>query len=381
MRRSLLLLAAGLALAGPFYVGYRLSASSRATAPVAIPSLVDQVREAISEHYYRPVPEKVLALHSVDEIISALGDPYTAYLAPTDYRLVRQETASTYSGIGISVLPSRQGLIVVALRRGPAERAGVQVGDTIVRVGGLAAAKLTMAQGLARILGPRGTMVRLTLTRAGRQPLHLRIRRELVHAPSVHARLLSYAGKRWGVVRLSQFRLGVAVVLAHELESLARQGAQGFVLDLRENPGGLLDQAVAVSSLFLDHGVVVSLKGAHERHEVFRALGGPVTRKPLVVVVDRYSASSSEIVAAALRDNHRAVIVGERTFGKAVVESFDPLGNGAALELTIARYTTPSGKDINGVGVTPQVRAVDNPRTPQDEALLAALRVLARPTS
>jgi carboxyl-terminal processing protease len=381
MRRPLILLAVGLALAGPFVVGYHLSRSSRATTPVAIPTLVDRVRDALAAQYYRPIPSAVLQLRSVDEIISALGDPYTAYLAPADYELVRQETASRFSGIGISMLPTSRGFVVVSMRSGPAQRAGVRVGDTIVRIGGVRAAKLSMAQALARILGPRGTTVHLALTRLGQHGFDLRVRRAIVQAPVVQTRLLSYAGKRWGVVHLSAFRVGAAVVLGRELRALDRQGVQGFVLDLRQNPGGLLDQAVAVSSLFLDRGVVVSLTGAHQPREVFRAIGGTVTHKPLVVLVDRYSASSSEIVAAALRDNHRAVLVGERTFGKALVQSIEPLQDGAALELTIARYTTPAGTNISGVGVKPQIRAVDNPRTPEDEALAAALRVLARPAS
>ena len=382
MRRPLILLAVGLALAGPFVVGYHLSRSSRATTPVAIPTLVDRVRDALAAQYYRPIPTAVLRLRSVDEIISALGDPYTSYLAPADYQLVRQQTKSRFSGIGISMQPTRQGFVVVSMRTGPAQQAGVRIGDTIVRIGDVRAATLNMAQALARILGPRGTTVHLALTRIGHARLDLHIRRAIVQAPVVQARLLSYAGKRWGVVHLSAFRVGAAVVLGREVRTLARQGAQGFVLDLRQNPGGLLDQAVAVSSLFLERGrVVVSLTGAHQPREVFRALGGTVTREPLVVLVDRYSASSSEIVAAALRDDGRAVLVGERTFGKALVQSIEPLEDGAALELTVARYTTPNGTNISGVGVKPQIRAVDNARTPEDEALLAGLRVLARPAS
>ena len=380
MRRTLIVLGAALVLAGPFVLGYRLSAGSRATTPVAIPSVVDEVRSALAARYYRPVPDRVLQLDSVGQIISALRDPYTAYLTPPDYRLVREETASTYTGIGVSVLPSRQGYVVVALRPGPAQRAGVRVGDTIVRIGDTAAGRLSMSHALARILGPRGTTVRLVLMR-GRHTLDLRIRRELVQAPVVQARLLSYAGERWGDVRLSSFRLGAAVVLGRELRRLRRQGAHGFVLDLRQDPGGLLDQAVAVSSLFLDRGVVVSLAGRHEPRKVLRAVGALATRLPLVVLVDRFSASSSEIVAAALRDHHRATIVGERTFGKALVQSIDPLHNGAALELTIARYYTPSGADISNVGVAPQIHAVDNERTRPDEALATALHVLARPAS
>jgi carboxyl-terminal processing protease len=153
------------------------------------------------------------------------------------------------------------------------------------------------------------------------------------------------------------------------------------VLDLRQNPGGMLHEAVAVSSLFLDRGIVVSLAGAHSPREVYRARGGAVTRLPLVVLVDRFSASSAEIVAAALQDNARATLVGERTFGKALVQSIDPLDNGAALEITVAHYTTPAGRDISGIGLNPPVHAVDNPRTARDEALETAFRVLARPTS
>jgi carboxyl-terminal processing protease len=231
---------------------------------------------------------------------------------------------------------------------------------------------------VTRILGKPGTTVSLGLQR-GTRALELRIRRGLVHAPSVQARLLSYAGDRWGDVRLSGFRTGAAVVLGREIRRLQHEGARGFVLDLRQNPGGLLDEAVAVSSLFLARGVVVSLAGRHEPREVFRAVGGVATREPVVVLVDRFSASSAEIVAAALRDHHRATLVGERTFGKALVQSIDPLHNGAALELTIARYFTPSGSDISNVGVAPQIHAVDEERTPDDEALAAALRVLARP--
>jgi carboxyl-terminal processing protease len=367
MRRTLILIGAVLVLAGPFVLGYRLSAGSRATTPVAIPSVVDEVRSALAARYYRPVPDRVLRLDSVGQIISALRDPYTAYLAPPDYRLVRQETASAYTGIGVSLLPSARGYEVVSLSPGPAARAGVRVGDTIVRIDGVAAGRLSMSHALTRILGKPGTTVSLGLRR-GTRALELRIRRGLVHAPSVQARLLSYAGDRWGDVRLSGFRTGAAVVLGREIRRLQHEGARGFVLDLRQNPGGLLDEAVAVS-----------LAGRHEPREVFRAVGGVATREPVVVLVDRFSASSAEIVAAALRDHHRATLVGERTFGKALVQSIDPLHNGAALELTIARYFTPSGSDISNVGVAPQIHAVDEERTPEDEALAAALRVLARP--
>jgi carboxyl-terminal processing protease len=380
MRRSLVLLALGLLLVGPFAIGYRLSRGNRATTPVAMPKVVDAVRTALADQYYRPVPASVLHLGSVPKMISALGDPYTAYLAPPDYQLLRQETESQYSGIGASVLPSPRGLVVAALRPGPAVVAGLRTGDTIVRIDGISSVRLGMNGATARILGPRGTHVHLDVLR-GRTRLVFDVRRGVVPAPAVDATLLSYGGRRWGDLRLGAFRAGTAAAMRKELNALGRAGATGFVLDLRENPGGLLDQAVAVSSLFLDKGVVVSLAGAHSPREVYRAAGRVATRLPLVVLVDRYSASSSEIVAAALNDNQRATLVGERTFGKALVQSLDPLDNGAALEITIARYTTPSGRNISGIGLVPRIHAVDDPRTARDEALEAALGVLARPTS
>ncbi|HET8529119.1 MAG TPA: S41 family peptidase [Gaiellaceae bacterium] len=380
MRRALILGVVGLTLAGAFAIGYRASRASRATAPVAAPGVVDQVRSALAARYYRPVPDSVLRLGSVRKIISALGDPYTAYLDPRSYRLVRQETASAYSGIGVSVLPSPQGLVIVSLRDGPAERAGVHVGDTIVSIGGRTAQHLSLAHAMSAILGPPGTAVHLRLLRGGKR-LNLQVVRARIATPAVHARLISYAGRRWGVLQLSAFKTGSTVLLRREIADLRRLGAAGLVLDLRDNPGGLLEQAVDVTSLFMDRGVVATLKGEHQPMQVLHALPGVATHLPLVVLVDRYTASSAEIVAGALRDNHRATIVGERTFGKALVQAVDPLDNGAALELTIARYWTPAGDDLSGVGLEPQIHAVDNPRTKQDEALATALRVLARPTS
>jgi carboxyl-terminal processing protease len=197
----------------------------------------------------------------------------------------------------------------------------------------------------------------------------------------VHARLVSYVGHRYGVVSITSFSVGTSVLVRRELERLTAEGVDGIVLDLREDPGGFVAQAVNVASLFIDHGVVVSLQGLHQPQEVLHANPGNATTLPLVVLVDRYTASAAEIVAAALRDNHRATIVGERTYGKGVVQAVDPLPNGAALELTVAQYSTPNGDHLAGVGLMPQVAIADDPATPEDEALEAALHVLARPAS
>jgi len=374
-----MLAAATLLLAGPFVAGYRLSQPDRATAPVAVPSLVDEVREALAARYYRSVPADVLQLGSVNEMLSALRDPYTSYLDPPNYRLVRRDTAATYSGIGIGVLPTAKGLVVASVARS-ARLAGVRVGDTIVGIGDRTAVGLDEAQAVARIAGPRGTRVHLRLLRHG-DTLGVDVTRGLVRPPTVQARLLSYDGSRWGDIRLAVFRSSAAALVGREVRRLQQQGARGFVLDLRGDPGGLLSQAVAVSSLFLGHGVIVSLSGAHYVHEVFHAKPDVVTQLPLVVLVDRYTASSAEIVAAALSQDGRATLAGERTFGKGVVQAVDPLDNGAALMLTVARYYTPDGSEIAHVGVLPQLRAVDDPQTRSDEALAVALHALALPAS
>jgi carboxyl-terminal processing protease len=380
MRRAFILPAALAVLAGPFVAGYVLSRPDVATAPVAIPTAVDQVREALTARYYRPLPQGVLHLGSVNAMLSALRDPYTAYLTPLGYKLVEHDTAASYSGIGVEVLPTERGLVVVNVQHGPAERAGVQRGDVIVEIGDSSVVGLDAAKALARVVGAPGRMLHLVLDRQS-TVVRLDIARGVVRAPTVQARMVSYAGQRWGDVRLAMFRAGAARVIRRDVESLQHQGAAGLVLDLRGDPGGLLSQAIAVSSLFLNGGLVVSLSGAHFVHEEFRATGSAVTHLPLVVLVDRYTASSAEIVAAALAERGRALVIGERTFGKGVVQAVDPLGNGAALILTVARYFTPDGESIAHVGVTPELRAVDDPDTLRDEALLVALRTLARPAS
>jgi carboxyl-terminal processing protease len=379
MRRALFLPAAIVVLAVPFLAGYVLSRPDRATTPVAI-SPVDEVREALAARYYRPVSQGVLRLGSVGAMLSALRDPYTAYLDASGYRLVQRDTAASYSGIGVEVLPTAKGLVVAVVQSGPAARAGVRRGDVIVRIGGRSVAGLDAAEALDRVDGATGDRIRLALDRRGRM-LVVSVRRGVVRAPTVEARMVVYAGSRWGVVQLASFRAGAAALVGSDVERLQRQGARGIVLDLRGDPGGLLSQAVAVSSLFLNGGVVVSLSGAHHVHEVLDATRGAVTKLPMVVLVDHYTASSAEIVAAALSQRGRAALVGERTFGKGVVQAVDPLHNGAALVLTVARYFAPDGQSIDHVGVVPQLRAEDNPRTPQDEALLAALHTLAQPAS
>jgi carboxyl-terminal processing protease len=378
MRRTFLLALGVALLSGAFVLGFVLAGSPHRSSGTLAPSAVDEVRAELAARYYRPVSSDVLQKASIRSMLAALNDPYTSYLSPPAYMLLRQETAASYSGIGVSVLPGSGGLLVVATQPGPARAAGIRTGDLITTIDGHRTAQLGLAHALTRIMGgPLGSPVSLRVAREGRSLGYI-VHRERLRAPTVRGRLLSLDGRRYGYVHMSAFRAGVAQVLETEIRRLERSGAGGLVLDLRENPGGLLEQAVSVASLFLQKGTVVSLEGAHQPREVYSVSGGAFApRLPLAVLIDRYSASSAEILAAALRDHRRATLVGEHTYGKAVVQSIDPLRNGAALELTTASYFTPAGIDISRIGVRPDVRVADNPKTAIDEVVAAGVATLA----
>jgi carboxyl-terminal processing protease len=375
VRRTFFSAAVTVALVGAFAVG--LSLTHRGSTPAGADTVLAEVRATLLQSYYRPVPANVLQQPSISAIISALNDPYTEYLDPTQFKLLRRETRSSYPGVGIGLLPAAGGLRVVRTKAGPARKAGIRVGDLILAIDGWPTAGGAFEQSLQRILGPEGSTVRLRIRR-GERVFSRDVVRARISAPSVQSRLLVAGKLRVGYVRLSAFRLGAAPVLKLTLGKLQRANVAGIVLDLRGNPGGVFEQAVAVSSLFLERGVIVTLVGAHQRH-TYSARGGRSTLQlPLVVLVDRDSASSAEIVAAALHDNRRAMLVGEHTFGKGLVQTLRPLPNGAALRLTTARYLTPTGRDINLRGIYPDLVAVDNPATRPDEALQTALQLFLR---
>jgi carboxyl-terminal processing protease len=321
--------------------------------------------------YYLPLPANALNAPNVAGMISALHDPYTDYLTPTQFRLLSRETSSSYTGIGASVLPARGGLEVMDTQAGgPAARAGVRAGDLIVAIDGAPTAGESIERAALHVIGATGTPVALTIRR-GDATVRISVVRGMIAAPAVQSRLLQDGKLRIGYVRLSSFRLGATPNLGRAIRRLARQNAAGLVLDLRGNPGGVFDQAVGVASLFLDHGVIVTLVEARGGRHVYSARPGS-TQLPVVVLVDHETASAAEIVAAALQDNRRAIVVGQNTYGKAVVQSIAPLRNGAALRYTTARYLTPSGTDLSLRGVTPDLR------TSSSGALRAALHLFLR---
>ena len=338
---------------------------------------IKQVRQELASAYYREVPESVLLEPSINEILRELEDPYTDYLTPSEYAALKTRTAQSYSGVGLTVSPSRRGLLVTSTFGGPAREAGIRRGDVIVRIQGRPAGALSFEQSLSLITGEKGTLVRLTVKRERQGTIHFALVRQEIDAPSLRSHVVKIRGVRHGYVRLHTFRAGTAERLERAVRRMIRGGAKGVIVDMRDNPGGLISQAIGSVSLFVDEAVVCTTSGLHQNRRVFRTSGeSRFPRVPLVILVNAGSASAAEIVAAALKEHGRAVVVGRRTFGKASVQSVRPLTNGGALKLTTATYRTPNGRDLAERGVRPSVRANDDPRTRADEALARAQQAL-----
>ncbi|SEH10229.1 S41 family peptidase [Thermoleophilum album] len=338
-----------------------------------------EIIDTILDHYYRPISRARLERGSLDGIVNTLRDPYSHYFSPDEARRLRESVEGRFQGVGMSVFRTRRGLRVMRVfPRSPAARGGIRAGDLIVAVDGRSIAGLSAEQATALIKGPAGTRVRLTVERAdGRRRTLSLVRRE-IKVPLVESQLDRVRAIPVGVVRLAGFSDGAHGQVARAVKNLQKRGARAFVLDLRGNGGGLLSEAVLVSSVFLRGGEVVAVKGRGEPTQVRRATGDPVApTAPLVVLVDRASASASEIVAGALRARRRAELVGTRTFGKGVVQELFQLSNGGVLDITVAFYELPDGRRIGRGGLRPDVAARDDPRTRADEALRRALAVAA----
>jgi carboxyl-terminal processing protease len=344
--------------------------------------LVNEAMGIISHDYYRQVNTNQLVNKGLAAAVASLDDPYSHYLDPGDYHQFEQTSNPHVAGVGIDVQATSRGLQVIDVFPGtPAARAGLRAGDVIVAVGSTSLIGRTSATATNLITGQAGTQVRLTVLRAKRRE-ELVIRRANVLVSS--GGIVAYHGVKIGDVRLTSFTDGSGAAVRAQVEKVLHQGAKAIILDLRDNGGGLLNEAVNVASIFIPDGTIVTTKGRSQPTQVYTAKGGAIASTiPMVVLVDRGTASAAEIVTGALKDRGRAKVVGTHTYGKGVFQEIQPLSNGGALDITVGEYFTPNGTNLGGGGVregrgiAPNVYALDNPRTPQDEGLEVAERTVA----
>jgi len=339
-----------------------------------------EIIEAIEDGFYKDVNEDALNQASYKGIVRELDDRFSHYLTPEEAELFSQSVSGRFEGVGMTVQEHPRGLLVASVFDGsPAEKAGIRQDDVITKVDGESIAGEPTDVSTAKIKGKPGTTVRLTVQPGGNEKKErtVEVERASIEVPIVQAELETAQGKKYGYIQLLSFTSGVHGQLREEIDKLVERGAEGIILDLRGNGGGLLREAVLVSSIFIEDGTIVSTKGRRRPEREFKAEGDAIDEDiPVVVLVDRGTASASEIVSGALRDTHRAKLVGQRTFGKGVFQELEPLSNGGALDLTVGSYYLPSGENISKTGITPEIKARDRPRTMQDEAIPPAVEAL-----
>jgi len=346
--------------------------------------LTAEASELIEDNYFRRVEGGELTDSSLGGMVRGLRrrykDRFSDYFTPAMLARFNEEIEGRFSGIGLSVVGTKRGLRVVRVfKRSPAARAGIEVGETIVSVNGRSIAGLNSTTATARIKGPEGTEVTVGVRdRQDGKTRQVRLERAEIALPVVSSRLRTVDGEKLGYAHLAAFSEGASEALRRAVRKLQRQGAEGLVLDLRGNGGGLLEEAVLTATVLLPKGeTVVSTESRTQGGTVYKTKGGNLPLLPLVVLIDRGTASAAEILAAALADDAGAETVGTRSFGKGVFQQEVDLSNGGALKLTVGEYFTPDGRNLAGRGIRPDVVVRDRPGTTRDEALERALDVLA----
>lgn len=362
--RTLTVLLTGLALGLGLAVGQgvwaeREQSSAVSNLPLNELRTFTEVFARIKQDYVEPVSDKQLLENAIRGMVSGL-DPHSSYLDPEDFKDLKVGTTGEFGGLGIEVGMEDGFVKVIApIDDTPAQRAGVKAGDLIIRLDEKPVKGMTLQDAVNLMRGKVGTKITLTIIREGEEkPLKITITRAIIKVKSVRQRTLE---KGFGYLRISQFQSHTGENLADAIDKLKAENdghLNGLILDLRNNPGGVLNAAVEVTDAFIDHGLIVYTKGRIRDAEMkFTATPNTLIEgAPLVVLVNGGSASASEIVAGALQDHKRGLIVGTRTFGKGSVQTILPLNNETALKLTTARYYTPSGRSIQAEGIQPDIK-------------------------
>ena len=319
--------------------------------------LFSEVLETIKDEYVDDVDPSNVMDSAINGVLQSL-DPYSAYMSPKLYKEMQTETDGKFGGLGIEIsMEAGVVKIISPIDDTPASRAGIKAGDYIVRINGEQVQGKTLMEAVNLMRGPVGSGVEITIRRKGlRKAKIINIIREIIEVKSVTAKQID---SKVGYLRLSAFNENSSNQLKKEIAIFEKnKKLVGYILDLRNNPGGLLSQAIKISDFFLNDGEIVSTKGrkSRENRKYFANKGDRINGKPLIVLINNGSASAAEIVAGALQDHKRAVLLGETTFGKGSVQSIIPLKNSGAIRLTVSKYYLPSGKSISEVGIVPDIR-------------------------
>ena len=318
--------------------------------------LFGEVLDKINKEYVEEVDQSDTMDAAINGVLQSL-DPYSSYMSPKNLEEMQTETKGEFGGLGIEVgMEAGVVKVISPLDNSPAEREGVKAGDYIVKINDTQDQGKTLNEAVELMRGPVGSTLEITVRRVGlRKSLVFNITREIIQVASVKSEVLD---EKIGYIRLTSFNENSDDQIKKKIKEFKKnKKIEGYILDLRNNPGGLLGQAIKISDFFLDDGEIVSTKGRkkNENQKWFAREGDIINGKALIVLINKGSASASEIVAGALKDHKRAVLVGEKSYGKGSVQSIIPLKNRGAIRLTISKYYLPSGKSISEVGVTPDI--------------------------
>ncbi len=323
--------------------------------------LFGEVLEKINEEYVDEINQSESMDSAINGLLQSL-DPYSAYMSPEIFEEMQTETSGKFGGLGIEVtMESGVVKVITPIDDTPASRAGVKAGDYIIKINNIQVQGKSLSEAVELMRGPVGSGIEITIRRRGlKKALTLNIVREIIQVKSVKADLIE---KNIGYIRLTSFNENSGNQIKKEIQKLEKnKNLKGYILDLRNNPGGLLTQAIKISDYFLENGEIVSTKSrkAYENRKWFAKKGDLIKGKAMIVLINYGSASASEIVAGALKDHKRAILVGENSYGKGSVQSIIPLKNKGAIRLTVAKYYLPSGKSISEVGVSPDIEVSES---------------------
>ena len=320
--------------------------------------LFSEVLETIKQEYVDEIDQAEVMDSAINGVLQSL-DPYSAYMSPKSFEGMQTDTKGEFGGLGIEIgMESGVVKVIAPIDDTPAAKAGIKAGDYIVRINNEQVQGKSLTEAVELMRGPVGTEINLTVRRRNeKKALEFKIKRAVIEVKSVEAKIIGEE-KEIGYLRLKSFNENSDKQLLSYINNFEKNSKlNGYILDLRNNPGGLLTQAINITDFFLDDGEIVSTKGRkiNETRRFFSRKGDEISGKPLIVIINQGSASASEIVSGALKDHKRAIILGEHTYGKGSVQSIIPLKNGGGIRLTISKYYLPSGKSISDVGVMPDI--------------------------